>query len=277
MRNRIIVEQELDKIKKDTLEGIDIFVTGETDEYSPDIIIKYYDKESVFYKNNLQKFPFKKKFFCDYGYEMWITDYIGDKDVINLTIPGNFSNKVISEISTGFNNLEKLESVVIGEGVEEIGVESFSNCISLKEITIPKTCKTLRPECFKFCSSLISIDLSSVTLISFEVFLGCKGLENVLLSNDITHIGISAFGGCANLKNIKLSDKLLTIGNYAFAGCESIETITLPPSIKELGNYVFYGWKPWQTIFVHADPKNSVFKGKWLDGCQAKVVFSNSI
>ena len=151
-------------------------MTKESRDSSAYIVIKYYDLNSSFYKN---KYSFAINDYVNkYKYNMWIQHYIGSRDVMFLSIPGKFKGKKIHDI-TDFRNLKKLETVIIGEGIKRIDQDSFTNCVSLREITIPKTCKTLKAESFKMCKSLKRIDLSSITSISFEVFVGCEKLEEV--------------------------------------------------------------------------------------------------
>lgn len=268
----IYKETRLNEIRTKTFEGIDIHITEETKDSSADIVIKYYDLDSSFYKNN---WSFAQNHWLDkYKYNMWIQEYIGSKDVIYLSIPGKFKGKPIQEI-TGFRDLENLKTVNIGEGIEEIDQDSFTNCVSLKEITIPKTCNRLRAESFKMCKSLPRINLSNVISISWEVFLGCEKLEEVILSKKIEQIGKYAFAGCSNLKNIELSNNLRYIGDYAFADCFSIDTIVLPASISNLGDNIFYGWQNWQTIIIHSNLKNSNLEKKLLSNCKAKIIYKS--
>lgn len=268
----IYKETQLKEIKRKTFEGIDIHVTEETKDSSADIVIKYYDLDSSFYKNN---WSFAQNHRLDkYKYRMWIQEYIGSKDVIFLSIPGKFKDKSIQEI-TGFRDLKNLKTVIIGEGIEEIDQDSFTNCVSLNEITIPKTCNTLKAESFKMCKSLQRINLSSVISISWEVFLGCEKLEEVIISEKIEQIGKYAFAGCSNLKKIDLSNNLWYIGDFAFADCFSIESIILPASISKLGDNIFYGWKNWQTIIIHSKLKNSNLEEKLLSNCEAKIIYKS--
>ena len=74
-------------------------------------------------------------------------------------------------------------SVVIPEGVTEIGNGAFSGCESLASVEIPP----------------------SVTGIGRLAFRGCTSLESVEIPSSVTEIGWSAFGGCKSLTSVEFS------------------------------------------------------------------------
>ena len=74
-------------------------------------------------------------------------------DIENLTIPG--SVKMIGY--QAFLYCDKLETVVIEEGVETICDEAFSDCTSLKTITIPSSVTEIGRHTFFDCKNLTII------------------------------------------------------------------------------------------------------------------------
>lgn len=74
-------------------------------------------------------------------------------DVENLTIPGCV--KIIGR--QAFHYCDKLETVVIEEGVETIENEVFSNCTSLKTITIPSSVTLMGDSTFSECPNVTII------------------------------------------------------------------------------------------------------------------------
>ena len=66
-----------------------------------------------------------------------------------------------------YANKDKIESVVIEDGVTSIGANAFDGCSGLTSITIP----------------------SSVTSIGEHVFDGCSGLTSITIPSSVTSIG----------------------------------------------------------------------------------------
>ena len=68
-------------------------------------------------------------------------------------------------------------SVVIPEGVTEIGERAFEGCKALASVAIPE----------------------GVTEIGERAFEGCKALASVTIPASVTEIGQEAFSGCTSL------------------------------------------------------------------------------
>lgn len=73
--------------------------------------------------------------------------YFGkDREVI---IPREIKGKPVRSIGCGaFRDCEKLESVVISDGVEEICWDAFNNCKALKNIVIPESVTLIQAGAF---------------------------------------------------------------------------------------------------------------------------------
>lgn len=53
------------------------------------------------------------------------------------------------------------DKLIVPEGITEIADSAFFKCITLKEITLPKSIKVIYPLVFKYCSSLEKITFAS--------------------------------------------------------------------------------------------------------------------
>ncbi len=102
-------------------------------------------------------------------------------------------------IST-FKECGKLASVTIGEKVELIGGQAFSECKLLATVTNNSTkLKTIQGGAFKNCEVLKSLDLSKMVAganITKGTFEGCKALEEVKLSENVTNLKEGLFADC---------------------------------------------------------------------------------
>ena len=109
-----------------------------------------------------------------------------------LVISGN-GDIEYSEYSP-FRGSEEILSVVIEEGVTNVGAYMFAGCTQLVSVTIP----------------------DSVTCIEKNAFYGCKALKTVKIGNGVETIGSNAFYNCSSLKNIIIPDSVISIGSSAF-------------------------------------------------------------
>ena len=61
--------------------------------------------------------------------------------------------------SRAFYACDKIEKVIIPEGMKSIGSYAFYHCDNLKEIVIPKTVRDIGEYAFEGCDSLTSITI----------------------------------------------------------------------------------------------------------------------
>ena len=116
-----------------------------------------------------------------------------------------------------FEDCQKLETVILPEGLQYICNKAFSGCHALKNITIPST----------------------VTEIGQAAFMDCTVLESITIPNKVTAISDYLFAYCPALKNVTLSNNLKSIGAGAFHSCTALTTITLPSSVTSLNSWAF--------------------------------------
>jgi|GEM_PF-3191799 len=136
-----------------------------------------------------------------------ITKYLGnDKNVI---IPAKLNGKEISRIKGSMGSLKisiffpdrnQVQSVIIEDGIKEIGDRAFLECKSLKTIKIPKSVTIIGKEAFGSCSKLEGIMLPSNLLeIKDRAFYGCNSLSTIMIPNSVTKISHNAFECCEKL------------------------------------------------------------------------------
>lgn len=191
--------------------------------------------------------------FIDFGafnYTRWYQeksdDYliVGDGILVKCTVHPSvldLSGKGIKMISTAFYNAiahdeakeygykyaDLLETIVIPDGVREIGKYAFAGCITLKSITLNK----------------------DILLIDDNAF-------NLFVSSKISSATV----------NLEECTKLEYIGAYAFQGCGGIEQLAIPESVKYVGEYAFEVTKA-QTNFFEAASKAKEEKDRyWIVG-----------
>lgn len=95
-------------------------------------------------------------------------------------------------------------------GVQEIGMNSFSGCRELTEVTLP----------------------DSLTAIKTHAFQNCEKLRAPKLPDNLVSIGAGAFGHCPRLTNLTLPASLQTMGDHAFADSPLAQVVFLGKMLK---------------------------------------------
>ena len=135
---------------------------------------------------------------------------------------------------------EQITSVVICEGVTNIGFSAFYSCKNLTEITLPVGLTSIGDSAFSDCSSLKSVTLpADLTSIGDFVFYGCTSLRGIVLPVGLKSIGSAAFYSCNNLTGITFPAGLTGIANSAFFGCTGLKSIMLPDSLTSIDDGAF--------------------------------------
>ncbi|MBE6212990.1 MAG: hypothetical protein E7129_07630 [Rikenellaceae bacterium] len=181
-----------------------------------------------------------------------------------------------SETNVGAHNLE---TIILPNGVQEIGEYAFYDCSSLKSVTIPPSVTRMRGYAFGNCSNLTRVDISDlsawckitfsekaagnplyngarlyldgnevtdlvipsdITELKFGVFYGCSSLTSVIIPESVSTIYKSAFAHCANLTDVVISNSVTSrIGTHIFSNCSSLTNVTLSENITLISDYMF--------------------------------------
>ena len=167
------------------------------------------------------------------------------------SIKENITSIVVEEGITeigdySFSNCVNLTgSLPLHEGITYIGIEAFRNCSNLSgPLTIPQKVKKIIWGAFQNCSGLSGslIIPENVTMIEPYAFAGCKGLDGSLtLPEGITTIEQCVFEGCSGLTGtLTIPQGVTAIGRYAFCSCRGLTgSLIIPQGVKTIGNYAF--------------------------------------
>lgn len=135
----------------------------------------------------------------------------------------------------------KVENVVIPDGITQIDDYAFELCTQLKTVMIPGSVTSIGDDAFYGCYRLTSITLpNSVTYIGDYAFSGCDSLTNITIPNSVTSIGERMFAYCGNLTSITIPNSVTNIGSAAFRECESLASITIGSGVTSIGEEAFY-------------------------------------
>ena len=136
-----------------------------------------------------------------------------------------------------FEGNTRLTSVVLEEGVEEVGEDAFGGCANLREVIFAPSVRWISYRAFKGCP-LESVRLFAPTQATGPMaFLASQGIGQSAFENCTrlvaatmpTNIGPYVFRNCSNLERVALlpcsDDKRSGVGSGAFDGCAKLARI----------------------------------------------------
>lgn len=128
-------------------------------------------------------------------------------------------------------------SVILPEGLEEIGDHAFHGASNLTKIDIPDTVQTVGAQVFRDCSSLLSVTLpEGIEVLGGFTFYNNNALMSVTLPSTLKTMGNQEFKNCTSLTSIVLPENLEYIGSTPFGGCTNLKEVTIL-SLKEAYSY----------------------------------------
>ena len=152
-----------------------------------------------------------------------------------------------------------LSTYSIKEGTKWIGSSAFSDCSSLKSITIPNSVTSIGNQAFYWCNSLTSVTIpNSVTEIGDGAFDCCESLTSpvynahcfaymprsykgaYIIPEGIKQIAGNAFAYCSGLTSITIPNSITSIGERAFQKCSGLTSVSIGNSVTSIGRYAFY-------------------------------------
>lgn len=104
----------------------------------------------------------------------------------------------------------------------------------------------------------------TVTAIQDRTFQECMSLESIEMPNSIKSIGTDnyllgyVFLYCRNLKRVKLSENLIKIPAGTFFGCTQLEECKIPESVQLIGTQAFYS-TGLKNIFIPQNAEPEIF------------------
>lgn len=140
------------------------------------------------------------------------------KSLQHLVLP----DKLVKINEYAFNECNLTSSLIIPEGVKEIGRGAFYNCSALTgTLRLPSTLRKIEDNAFSKCSFTCEL----------------------LLPSSLTFIGDNAFYECKNFYGeLHLPDKLSTLESFAFNGCSSLTgSLIIPQTITKIEEQTFKG------------------------------------
>lgn len=133
----------------------------------------------------------------------------------------------VSTIEQGAFGFSGLKSLIIPEGITQLGDSMFNGCSQLVSVTFPNSLTSIGSFTFASCTSLTQISIPpAVKSISGFAFYNCSNLSSVAISESVTSIGEYAFAFC-DFASITIPKGIISIGGAAFSICENLSLINV--------------------------------------------------
>ena len=129
------------------------------------------------------------------------------------------------------------KDIVVPSGIKRIHQEAFVGCDKIESVVLPEGLEYIGKGAFKGWlmtggNSIASIQFpSSLKVIDDFAFSNCSSLTEIILPEGLTTIGFLAFDGCRSLKRIVLPSTVKSIGRWGLT--PAIESLTCRGDLPE--------------------------------------------
>lgn len=169
------------------------------------------------------------------------TSYIGNGAFYNLDIIGEvYITKSITGVGDSAFESTDINSLVIGDGLKEVGERSFFGCPNLKTVESSGPVEIIKLNSFRQCGSLESFNCVGIQSIGGYAFYNCYDLSQFDWGESLIDIEQRAFYGCSSLTSANFYEGLESIGTWAFYANNSLAQVNIPGSVSSFGDYAFY-------------------------------------
>ena len=152
-----------------------------------------------------------------------------------------------------FSYATAVNSVTVADSVEKIGNYAFHMCTGLRFVYGNAAISFIGKCAFKDCSDLAVFECSIFGTVSDKAFYNCATLQNIALGDSSASVSIDSIGEYAfantALITVNISD-IQNLGKGAFSNCIVLENAILSGTTSSLNPSMFDGCRNLETVTV---------------------------
>lgn len=150
-----------------------------------------------------------------------------------------------------FVQCDSLQEVSLPEDLKVIEYNTFLHCKNLESVKIPSTVEVVRNGAFMQCGKLDINIPSSIDTIETGAFYGCGLSPRLLLyaNNTKCYGWVGEKDACVS---VEIPDSVEELNAEAFANCKKLEHVSVPKSVKSIPNYAFYNCESLRSVNIPA-------------------------
>lgn len=183
-----------------------------------------------------------------------LTRYATTSNAVRVTVPEEVDGYQVVGLEGTFEQNQKVEEVLLPQGIEFLGANTFSRCRQLKSIELPEGLIKVGDNCFSYTklnsiefpasvnyigagciqnSDVTSVKVNSTDVRTYMDFRESESLETVdLRDSEIENLPRYAFWNCEKLSTVYFPDTLKKIEEDAFWACQSLNDVVLPDGLE---------------------------------------------
>lgn len=184
-----------------------------------------------------------------------ITGYTGEP--VNVEIPSEYEGYPVKRIVSGaFQSCNTIESVVIPDCVEILGLLCFDECSNLADVTLPAELKDIGQYAFADCTNLKTIQFpEKLQKIGYAAFQNSGISGDIVFPESLEEVGNSSFAYCSGIESVVLGDNVACISGSVFDRCVNLKSVTIGRNIKEIRSFAFWGCPLLESICIYGNPQ----------------------
>lgn len=140
---------------------------------------------------------------------------------------------------SAFSYCEKLDNIVVSEGITKLDPYCFNSCRNLKTITLPSTLTKLDGFVFYSCVSLVDIILPNSLVLGSQDFVWCISLKTITIPSANTIIPSQLCLLCQSLESVNIPSTITKIEHEAFRSCDKLKDIYYNGTIEQWNAITF--------------------------------------